>query len=296
MVSGTARSWTSVRDREALIHADSLIINQFQQRAFEAGYVGIGYFAPVYVLGWFFPDCSTRTIQAALEEWLNTQLMARTLFSTRYSKNYAVQFSHAGRMPKVGHIIVRNNMWHLFCAHFAKSAKKIPGMKIQENNDMLLLYAFAYQRYSTALMGRDEVCVAEHLRDMGLAMEDDIGMERYMVCLDAIFCGEATPDGKGGVLCWQDDDSKLADEKDKVSRGNSIKNLLTGKGDLEDKASARKASTTASELQHELVSQKQRRQKERKNKVAQRKKLKRTAKRKQAGAQEEEDVSFTCDG
>ena len=292
VVSGTARRWTSVSDREALIHVDSLIINQFQQRAFEAGYVGIGYFAPVYVLGWFFPNSSARTIQAALEAWLNTQLMARTQFSARYSEDYAAQFAHAGRMPRDGHIIVRNNMWHLFCSHFAKSAKKITGMKIQEKNDMLLLYAFAYQRYSTALMGRDEVCVAEHLRDMGLAMEDDIGLERYMVCLDAIFCGEAKPDGKGGVLCWQDDDSKSADENYKASRGNSIKNLLTGKGDLKDKANALKASKTASELQRELVSQKQRRHKERKIRTAQRKNVKRKAKRKQA----QEDVSFTCDG
>ena len=79
------------------------------------------------------------------------------------------------------------------------------------------------------------------------------------------------------VPCWQDDDSQ---KDEKTRRSTSLRDLLRGN----EKEKASKVSKKASELQWDLVSKKQQRQKKRKARTSSKK------------AQKRKQGDFTCDG
>jgi hypothetical protein len=155
---------------------------------FETGYAGVGYFVPRYVLSLFYPEINNQTIQHALGRWRRSQLTEASDFAKFYDPSTdAKHFKHAGRMPGPRMMIVRNTMWDRFCHDFSR------GLFVRERHPILHLYAVAYERFSTAIMGKDSECVEDLLKDMGLAVEDQAGPDQYLLCLDAVFGGRAEP-------------------------------------------------------------------------------------------------------
>lgn len=228
----TGRTASMVSPREALAHAQSLLIHQYERAMFEMGIVGIEYFQATAALCEFFPRSNGDQRGEMIKRyrrWLEQNGAQRHMVQYD-AKLHAGGFLFGNTKLRKTTVLIHNSQWHKFVECFTTPATGLAGIFKPEVH--VQAYAQTYQRYTSALAAADAASMMEQLEDVYAEGEskrdkDVEGKEFHNLALDKIFEGTAKASANGTIEFDSKSVRDIAKDKCKGVNPSAVAALMT---------------------------------------------------------------------